>query len=298
MKFSVETLTTKFFCSELNIKLYKELLKCSFGDEPDKDIFVETLSDILSCLLKKSPEDIKQMSVVDILLILLQLRINSQGDSIKLSVSKDGKRMGLELDLNLVKQSIIALYKPYALKTLTDNNIDLYFSIPSVKRLLTLDHEDYLYFLSHVKIKNKQVKINTNSEAVELFDRLPPKLSLQFIEYFNDFTKEVTNVNFLERYQIEQILQFVPSIDSLIWYTKFLFSEPLDVFYDNLFYLSHLGHLNLTYIDQLSPGEYIYMVKKLEHTLNQKSSNSSENEESQDVSDENFDDSGMFGNEP
>lgn len=294
MKFSVETLTAKFFCSELNIKLYKELLKCSFGDDPDKDIFIETLSDILSSLLNKSPEEIKEMSVVDLLLTVLQLRINSQGDSIKLSVSKDGKRMGLELDLNLIKQSIITLYKPYAFKTLTDNNIDLYFSIPSVKRLLTLDHEDYLYFLSHVKIKNKQVKINTNSEAVELFDRLPPKLSLQFIEYFNEFTKEVTNANFLERYQIQQILQFVPSIDSLIWYTKFLFSEPLDVFYDNLFYLSHLGHLNLTYIDQLSPGEYIYMVKKLEHTLNQKSSNSSENEESQDVLDENFDDSGMF----
>lgn len=293
MKFSIETLSGKFFCSELNVKQYKELLKCSFGDEPDRHIFVETLSDILSVLLTNSSEQIKQMSVVDILLILLQLRMNSQGDSIKLSVTKEEKQMGLELDLNNVKTNIIDLYVS-SNKKLINNNIQVEFNNPSFQRLLDPVEDEYLYFLHKVTIKDKSFTIKTNSEASSLFNHLPPKLGLEFIDWFQQFVKQCANVNFLEKYKVDQTLGFIPSINSLIWYTKLLFNEPLDVFYDNLFYLSHLGHLDLNYIESLSPGEYIYMVKKLEHTLNQKNSNSASDQQIQDVSDEDFDDSGMF----
>jgi hypothetical protein len=63
-----------------------------------------------------------------------------------------------------------------------------------------------------------------------------------------------------------------------------------------LFYLSHLGHLDLNYVESLTPGEYTYMVKKLEFALGQKSSATPSDEAQQDT-DEDFDDSGMFENE-
>lgn len=295
MKFSIETLSDKFFCSELNIKHYKELLKCSFGDEPDKDIFCETVSDIFSSLLNKPSEQIKQMSVVDILLIVLQLRINSQGDSIKLSVTKDEKQMGLELDLNYIKNSIIEFYKPFSEIQLADSNIQIRFNSPSLARLCEEGVKDeYIYFLNEVCIKNKSFEFKTNTEATSVFDNLPPKLALQFIDCFEDFFIKSAKNNFLKKYNVDQTLTFTPSLESLIWFTKLLFNEPLDVFYDNLFYLSHLGHLDLGYVETLSPGEYTYMVRKLEQSLKARSPDTSSDQDIQDASDEGFDDSGMF----
>ena len=64
-----------------------------------------------------------------------------------------------------------------------------------------------------------------------------------------------------------------------------------------MFYLAHLGHIDIKSLELLSPGEYIYMTKMLEGTLSQKSSSSSVPDNTQDISAQEFDDGGMFENE-
>ena len=296
MKFVIETLSEKLFCNELNVKQYKDLLKCSYGDEPDKDIFCETVCDILSCLLSRAVKDIKQFNIIDIALAIVQLKINSQGNVINVAATKDDKKVSLEIDLNYIVHSIISLYKPYNKKYVKQNEIELQFSIPCLQKLLEPCEDEYLYFLNGITIKDKAYDISTVIEAEKIFNSLSPKLSLSFIELYKQFATEIQRVNFLEKYKVTEILSLTPSLDAIIWYTKLLFSEPLNVFYNNMFYLAHLGHIDIKSLETLSPGEYIYMVKMLESTLNKKDSNSSTTNEGQDISSEEFDDSGMFEN--
>jgi hypothetical protein len=278
MKFVAELITTKVLCNELKVKDYKELLKCTFGDEPDKFIFVETICDIFSSITNKPAEYFKSLNVIDFFLLLLEVRINSQGDACKVLIVKDEKQMSLELRLDYIRDELKQTFKSVS-TVLQMNTTDLVFEYPSVERLLEETTEDYLYFIKQASIKKddfiKTIPINTNKEAGLLFEKLSPKISLEIIKLFEEFIKPCTEINFLKRYNLEdQTLNFVPSITSILWFCKLMFNESLEVFYDNLFYLAHLGHISLDYVESLSPGEYVYMTKKLESVLSQNSSSS------------------------
>lgn len=294
MKFVAETLSEKLFCNELNVKQYKELLKCSYGDEPDKDIFCETVCDILSNVLNKSVNEIKEMNIVDVVLTILQLKTNSHGNVINVVVSKDNKEVTLELNLNDVKQSILTLYAPFVNYIVEDSNVKIELGMPSLQRCMSSAFEDYIVFFKSLTINNHTYKLTTNEEAEEAFNNLPLKVGTSFIKKCKEVLSHCNKVNFLEKYQTKQRLTFLPSIYELIWYTKLFFSEPLNVFYDNMFYLSHYGHIDIKSLETLSPGEYIYMTKTLEKTLNQKSSGDSTDQEMQDISGEEFDESGLM----
>lgn len=289
MKFVAELITTKVLCNELKVKDYKEILKCSFGDDPNKFIFVETICDIFSSITNKPVEYFKSLNVIDFFLLLLEVRINSQGDACKVSIIKDKKQMSLELRLDYIRDELKEAFKSIS-TVLQTNTTDLVFEYPSIERLLEETTEDYLYFIKQASIKKnestKTILINTNKEANLLFEKLSPKTSLQIIKLFEKFIKPCVEINFLKRYDLgNQTLNFIPSISSVIWFCKLMFNESLEVFYDNLFYLSHLGHFDLNYVEALSPGEYVYMTKKLESVLSQKSS-SSQDEQTYEPGDE------------
>jgi hypothetical protein len=302
MKFISELLNESLICSELTVKDYKELLKCSFGDEPNKQIFIETITDIFAKLTNKPQQYFKEeLSIIDLFCFLLDVKINSQGDSCMLSVTKDEKQMTLELNLERVKNEIKNVSKPFSDLFMSCNGVDVVFDCPSVSRLLDHSDDEYLYFIkSSTVAKNtskKTITLTNNDQARLLFDSLSPKMSLQIIEKFEQFVKAVSTHNFLSHYGLEnQKLIFIPSIESLIWFTKLMFNEPLDVFYDNLFYLGHLGHINLEYVDGLTPGEYLYMIKKLEHTLHAQNPQKQQAEDQANFSDDAQED-GLFEDE-
>ena len=68
MKFVVETTTAKILCSELTIEHYKELLKCSFGDEPDIYTFCETICEVFANLTNKPIEYFYNLNLLDLML--------------------------------------------------------------------------------------------------------------------------------------------------------------------------------------------------------------------------------------
>jgi hypothetical protein len=277
MKFIAELTNAKVLCNELKVKDYKELLKCIFGDEPDKVIFIETVCDVFSNITNKPAEYFKSLNAIDFFLLLLETRINSQGDACKVSITKDSKQMSLELRLDYIRDETKKAFESINSTIIKQDNIEVVFECPSVERLLDNVTDEHLYFIKEASIKKnnsiKTIKINNNEQAKLLFEKLAPKISLQIIKKFEEFLKPCVEVNFLNRYKIDdQKLNFIPSIDNILWYSKLMFNESLDTFYDNLFYLSHLGHLNLEYVESLSPGEYIYMTKKLQSTLAQNSS--------------------------
>jgi hypothetical protein len=288
VKFNVELLSESFLCSELTVKHYKEILKCSYGDEPDVHSFVNTITEVLADITNKSPEYFLNCGVVDIFLLLLKAKINSQGESCKISIMKDDKQMNLELRFDYVYDDIKEWFSPFLNKNLTLDSVEVTFGSPTIKMLIEEKCDDEIvYFIKGCKIIGKHDKLLTPQNLKEsklLFESLPPKLAADLYSHFNSFAKELSTKNLLSRYPMigdEQKLMFSPSIESLIWFTKLMFNEPLDGFYDNLFYLTNLGHFSTDYIERCTPGEYIYFTKKLEYTLS-KQNPSPENQTNED----------------
>jgi hypothetical protein len=167
--------------------------------------------------------------------------------------------------------------------------MDIVFECPSVERLLQHTNDPSLYFIKGVYVNKdnakKFVEITNNEHAQLFLDKVTPKVAMQVVKEFEQFGRSITDVNFLSHYGIEdQTLTFLPSIDSLIWFTKLMFSETLESFYDNLFYLSQLGHMSGEYVEGLVVGEYNYFASRLKSTLASKES--SEGTSQQDMSEE------------
>lgn len=277
MKFAVETCSSKIPCSELTIKHYKELLKCSFGDEPDTFIFCETLCSVFSELTNLPISYFYDSSLLDMLLFCIQLKINSQGETLDLLVTKDDKQMNLELNLIYMWKRLKEVFGEFNAKQFRIGDLIIDFEIPSIKRFLNKEietKEDFLLFVKTIHKGNTSYRLQNDVEARQLFDELPPAMSLEIIDMFSQLLKISEETNFFDKYKIkDQKLSYSPTLDFFIKFVKLLFHEPLDVFYDNLFCLAHYGKIDLNYVSTLTPGEYIYILKRLEQTLSSSQKN-------------------------
>lgn len=295
MNFLTQLSKDTLICSELQVKDYKQILKCTFGDTPDKTIFIETVCRIFSKLTDRPLDYIKQLNIIDFFCLLLDIRANSLGNC-SLVLTQNEQKFNLELDLIKVKQETSSLFEQLA-TTIKHSNLEVSFECPSIERLMQNTKEDYLSYIKGSCITKKRKKcfatITTNEQAEMFFDALPPKISLEIIDNFNKFVEKITKMNYLSRYGFyEQQLIFLPSIDSLLWFAKLLFNEPLSSLYDNLFYLSYSGKMNAEYVESLSVGEYNYFVGLLRQVL------ASKNSPGENKQEENFgEDPGLFEEE-
>ena len=111
MKFVSNLSKETLICSELQVKDYKELLKASYGEDINKLIFVETLCEIFAKTTNKPTEYFKKLNIIDLFCLLLDVRINSQGDICKVVITRDEKKMNLELRLDLIKGDLELIFE-------------------------------------------------------------------------------------------------------------------------------------------------------------------------------------------
>lgn len=276
MKFVSKISNESLICNELQVKHYKEIIKCTIGDEPDATIFIETFCSVLSNIVDKPINYIKSLSILDLLCLLIDIRYNSLGVC-KLIVTQEGKKINLELNLEVVKKDLTTLFDKLTEKT-TFNDIEVTLSVPSILRLSGPFNEDYIPYITKCTFSGtKTFDVTTNEQANKVFNLFPPKLSLQIIAKFNKIIEQIYSVNLLERYGIpNQRLVVIPTITFLIWFTKLLFGEDLGSFYDNLFSLSYSGKMNAEYVENLPVGEYNYFIGLLKQTLSSKQSSPGE----------------------
>lgn len=276
MKFLSKLSKETLICSELQVKDYKEILKCSFGDEPNEQLFIEVLCDVFAKISGKPSEYFKNLNLIDLFCFLLDTRINSQGDSCGVIITKDDRKMTLELKLDHIKQELESIFNIIT-TTIEQDGISILFECPSAQRSLQPANEDYLYFIKGVFLKQREtnhfLEITTNEQAEQLIEKLTPKMLMKIIDQFKQFIDTLSSVNFFARYGIQnQTLSFIPSLSSLIWYTRIIFNESLETFYNNIFYLSHLGHMGAEFIENSVVGEYTYFVNQLQSVLSSKNS--------------------------
>lgn len=297
MKYISKLSKETFFCTELLVKDYKEILKCSYGEEPNKKIFAETVCEVLAKIIQKPTSYLRTLNVVDLFCLILDVRFNSLGPC-NVILTQNDQKFNLELNLGYIKEETEQLFNKLS-TTIEHNGIEVVFECPSVERLLQPTKDDYLTYIkgSYITKNNdkKFIEIHTNEQAELLFDKIPPKISLVIIEKFNEFVEQITGMNFLSRYGFkDQKLIFVPSLDSLIWFVKLMFNEDLSSVYDNIFYLSYTGKMGADYVENCAVGEYNYYIGLLRQVVASKNSSNSPSEGEGEMSAE---DPGLFGDE-
>lgn len=282
MKYISQLSKDTLLCSELLVKDYKEILKCTYGEEPNKKIFVETICEILAKIVQKPISFIKSLNVIDLFCLILDVRFNSLGPC-NVVLTQNEQKFNLELNLGYIKEETEQLFNNLS-TTIEHNGIEIVFECPSVERLLQNTKDDYLSYIKGSYItrngEKRFIGITTNEQAELLFDKIPPKISLELIQKFNNFVEQITGMNFLSRYGFkDQKLVFIPSLDSLIWFNKLMFNEDLNSLYENIFYLSYSGKMNAEFIENSAVGEYNYYVALLRQALAEKNSKNAPSEE-------------------
>ena len=90
----------------MTVAHYKEILKTVYG-EPSFNMFLDTMSDVISDLTAINKKEIMEFNIVDIFLILLELRIFSLGNTCKVVVNaEENKKLNVELSLAGIKEDI------------------------------------------------------------------------------------------------------------------------------------------------------------------------------------------------
>lgn len=269
--------------SELTVRDYKNFLKETYGDDLNPNHFMDVVYNLLQKLTEKPLIYIKNLSVIDLLCLLIEVRINSVGDTCDIII-KTNKANPIKVQLNLdgLKEDLMILDQ-YVSKVISLENVILGFKCPSIERINS-STEEYLSFIHKVIIKDKELLVTTNDQAELIFNSLPPKMSLEIIDVYKQLVNVFSEFNLLERYSIvDQTINFLPAADHLMWLVKLLFGEPLQTFYDTFFHMCYTGHMDATYLEQLTVGEYKYFISCLLKAI----ANSNQSSEEQAPSEEN-----------
>ena len=269
MKFKSKVRQETVFFTELTVQDYKQIIKSILGDAPDPFSFVETLCDAFSNMTKKDVSFFKNLNIVDFFLFLLDAKIYSSGNIVKVGALKGTKRVNLEFNLESFQKDIAETFSEFIETKVSLNGVSLVFDCPSIETLLSVYKkeiaDEYLLFVKNeVFINDTKTVLRSQEEIDKAIECISPKLLLSIIQKHKDLVSVCNTKNFLDRYKISETrLSFAPTIDVLIWFTKLMFDEPLDVLYDNLFYLCHSSNMNLSHLERCPVGEYMYYVNVL-----------------------------------
>lgn len=273
-----------YSCKELEMGNYKEILKATYGDSPNQLTVSQNICHILSNLFSKPYNYFyKEINVLEVYLLLLHIRVNSLGNLTDVTLTENKQKTNVKINFNKILKRLTELFIQCDNVELELNKkITISLSLPSLEKLLDKP-EDYTSLYTK-KISIKQSSTNTltfteYSDIQSLLDNISAKHTTSLIQGINQIIENINKVNLLDFTNMKnQILVFSPVIDSFVWFVKFIYSESLDVLYNNLFHLSYTGKIDLNYLEKCTPGEYFYFTNKLQQTLKEQQT-SSQNQE-------------------
>ncbi len=267
MKIKCELSESILFCSELQVKSYKNLIKSLYGETPDPEIFFEVLYEILETYTNKPKDFFEQLSIIDLFCLTIEIRRLCFGDICKLSVQTEDKKVTLSLNLALLKMDLLKLSRSLV-KSIEQDDIRIVCKPPSFGRLENAtDH--LLSVITEVGVVNQQkIQIANNEQADQLLNRLSSKTFFEINQTAKDLLTKITNFDVFSRYShLKQQLNFSLSKTYFVWFAKLMFGEDLNDIFNNIFYLSHYNHMNGQYIENLPVGEYNVYVNLLKGYL-------------------------------
>lgn len=261
----------------MSVANYRDMLKCSFGDEVDKELFVQNLIDILCSITNKTENYVEQLNLLDVLYLILDIYSNSLG-SCKLVATYDKKTFNIELDLQSVKETILAKNNVF-FKTVDLGSFEILLSPPSLKRTTNTIECSYLEYIKGIQANGNVITtFESDKQVMEFLENLPVKVVNEIIDAHEDIMDACSRINFLSTCNLDNVrLIFYPTIESTLHLIQLFFGENLQQFYENFFHLSYTGNMNSAFLETIAVGEFNYFIGLLRHALNPPTENNSSN---------------------
>jgi len=267
----IDLLHRSVFIKELKVKHFKILLKVLIGDEPDIDNVYTNLTNVLTDTTSLTVTEIDNLSIIDYLLLIINLRCISIGSTIQLEIT-DTKNT--KLSLNLYR--IIETLKGAANIDLNQNfdKLKLEFQFISAKDYLMpkFYKNELLALKPYIKtfnIKNNEsIDISSLDDIVylQLLESLPVHYSAPIFKKITSIVQNLNNLNLLE-YLANKNMSLYFSRYTFGFFLQILFSKNLQPLYENIFALAKFANISPEYIEECTPGEYTLFVKLLERIL-------------------------------
>lgn len=271
------TLTGKnIFYNELQVKHLKTIYKCLLGENLSPESIFTNLDNILLEITSLNKKQLNNLSFLDYFLLLIEIRCTSIGNLIYIE-PQDKQNTKIEINLNKFVDILNKLENKQK-QTLKINDTKIYYTYPSIKNLLNLTFNDYLYcyFLKKIIVNDKTINLETLTEIEKnkIIEQLSVKITSNIFKTINNLTDELNQINLLSTtFGLEdKFLPFNLDLQNLANLVKILFGEQLMTLYENIFMLCKIGNFTPEYIESCSPGEYILFVKKLDALINQQNS--------------------------
>jgi hypothetical protein len=268
---------------ELTYKQYRTFSKCFINDELDCLTVFANIDNLLIANTNLTQTEIDNLDFIDYFLLLLDIRINSIGDTVTLNYTSNSKEIKLSLDLNYILNDC-KLFSLYNNKINLDE-IVIILKHPTIKELIFLK-ENPEFFFNTFFIKNiftKKQNINLFDYSYEDREKIIQQLSVKTISILNqkivELFETVYNYNIFKTIDssfFSETLTISPNIDILSYIAKLLFYNNFESIYENIFVLCKAGNLSAEFLDKCSPGEVIFFIKKLEEYNQQTNNNTTD----------------------
>jgi hypothetical protein len=276
---------------EINLQQYINLLKCFFGDNIVPEIIFSNTDYILKQIIATKSIDLKTISFIDYILLLIYIRAVSIGDTLFLNL-QDEKFHTLKLELSLDRFISNITKQIPKINTQIDFNIcKIQLDYPSIFELLHFEQsKDYSIlniFIKKIITNNNEINLNEFNFAEKdiIVQKLPVKVISILNKNITEIIEQLNKINLLQDYikSIDKSLPFTINTQILGFITKLIFNNSLENIYENIFVLAKAGNLQSNFLYNCSPGEFFLYVKKLEEyaakqQVNSKQNNSSDND--------------------
>lgn len=283
-------LQTTLNFTELNLKQYRQLLKCFLGDEIYPDTIFANTDVIIKDLTSLSSNQIDNLSFLDYCLLLLQIRQVSIGDTVFL-YAEDTQQKQLKIDLRISKVIEQILSKKLT-NLLTPEIIDqcyVEYRLPSIREILTLEKEKeqysvYTFFVKTIKFSNITINLENYSlkEREEIIQKIPVKVMTALTKKTHSIIEHCNEINILQSLNsntFDKKLFLTLNSQIIAFIIKLVYNTSLESIYELMFALSKAANMSCSFLDECSPGEFYFFTKKLEEISSRQQDSTTTNSE-------------------
>lgn len=260
---------------ELDLKQYRQLLKCFLGDEVYADLIFNNTDHIIKELTSLSYKQINNLNFLDYCLLLFNIRQVSIGDTVSL-YAEDVEQKQLKIDLRISKV-IEQIVDKKIITLLTPETIDqccIEYRLPSIREILTLEKQKdiysiYTFFLKTIKFSNSTIDLEdyTIEEREEIIQKIPVKVMTGLTKRTHSIIEHCNKINLLQSLNsksFDKKLYLTLNSQIIAFVIKLIYNTSLESIYELMFALSKAANFSGSFLDDCSPGEFYFFTKKLE----------------------------------
>lgn len=268
---------------EANFKSYKSFNKALFLVQK-VETFNENLTRFIHAHTNLTIEQIQLLNIIEILILLLEIRSLSLGNAINIMVDTTKQPSPSEQEGKEPEKKFTAYNKSaYAIQqdllnvlkqeyySIDDFNIKL--KSPSLQECSDNTLHTH-HFIDWIEYKNVKTSFHEKDKK-DAFENLPFSIHDVLLTKINTYIKLFEDIILVNIENVDEEtknvrIQFSYSYEFIIHLIKLMYSNNLITLHENLFRMSQFAHIDLNYLDTCTPGEVFLYMKLLEADIHEK----------------------------